>query len=191
MAAITAAYQAVPVGDPALPGTFVGPVVSAAQKKRVLDACDQARRDGAEILVGGDSFEDVPDYLAGGHFVQPTVIIGVDPRSAIAQQEIFGPPVLVVLPFRDDEEAIRIANDSAYGLAGAVLSGSLERGHRCGAPDPNRLHWGGQRGGMFYGADAPFGGGYKSSGVGRQCGIEGFGQYLETKTLAFRTPRQS
>lgn len=187
LAAITAAYQAVPVGDPALPGTFVGPVVSAAQKKRVLDACDQARRDGAEILVGGDSFEDVPDYLAGGHFVQPTVIIGADPRSAIAQQEIFG-PVLVVLPFRDDEEAIRIANDSAYGLAGAVLSGSLERGTAVA----RRIRTGaiGVNGGMFYGADAPFGG-YKSSGVGRQCGIEGFGQYLETKTLAFRTPRQS
>ncbi|WP_431240589.1 aldehyde dehydrogenase family protein [Mycolicibacterium aichiense] len=187
LAAITAAFQAVPVGDPALPSTFVGPLVSAKQKQRVLDACDQARRDGAEIVVGGGGIDDLPDYLAGGHFVAPTVIIGADPRSAIAQQEIFG-PVLVVLPFRDDEEAIRIANDSVYGLAGAVLSGSVERG----AAVARRIRTGsiGVNGGMFYGADAPFGG-YKNSGIGRQCGIEGFGQYLETKTLAFRAPRQS
>jgi aldehyde dehydrogenase (NAD+) len=187
LAAITEAYQAVPVGDPALPGTFVGPVVSAAQKQRVLDACDQARRDGADILIGGGSFEGLPDYLSGGHFVAPTVITGVDSRSAIAQQEIFG-PVLVVLPFRDDDEAVRIANDSAYGLAGAVLSGSIERGMSVA----RRIRTGsiGVNGGMFYGADAPFGG-YKNSGVGRQCGIEGFAQYLETKTVAFRAPRTS
>lgn len=187
LAAISAAYQAVPVGDPASPGTFVGPVVSAKQKQRVLDACDLARRDGAEIVVGGGSFAGLPDYLAGGNFVQPTVIIGADPKSAIAQEEIFG-PVLVVLPFRDDDEAVRIANDSAYGLAGAVLSGSIERGMSVA----RRIRTGsiGVNGGMFYGADAPFGG-FKSSGVGRQCGIEGFGQYLETKTLAYRAPRTS
>ncbi|OYN81837.1 aldehyde dehydrogenase [Mycolicibacterium sphagni] len=187
LAAITAAYQAVPVGDPAQPGTFVGPVVSAKQKKRVLDACDQARRDGAQILTGGRSVEGLPDHLAAGHFVQPTVIVGVDSTSAIAQQEIFG-PVLVVLPFRTDDEAVRIANDSAYGLAGAVLSGSLDRGMSVA----RRIRTGsiGVNGGMFYGADAPFGG-YKNSGVGRQCGIEGFQQYLETKTVAFRAPRTS
>nr|WP_163748708.1 aldehyde dehydrogenase family protein [Mycolicibacterium helvum] len=187
LSAITAAYQAVPVGDPALPGTLVGPVVSAKQKRRVLEACDQARRDGADILIGGGGVEGLPDYLAGGHFVAPTVIVGVHSRSAIAQQEVFG-PVLVVLPFRDDDDAVRIANDSAYGLAGAVLSGSLERG----VSVARRIRTGsiGVNGGMFYGADAPFGG-YKNSGVGRQCGIEGFGQYLETKTVAFRAPRTS
>ncbi len=97
----------------------------------------------------------------------------------------------MVLPFRDDEEAIRIANDSAYGLAGAVLSGgSVERGTAVA----RRIRTGSigvNGGGMFYGADAPPFGGYKNSGVGRQCGIEGFGQYLETKTLAVRAPRQS
>ncbi|MCV7346647.1 aldehyde dehydrogenase family protein [Mycolicibacterium rhodesiae] len=187
LAAITAAFQSVPVGDPALPSTFVGPLVSATQKQRVLDACAQARRDGAEIVVGGGDVDGLPEHLAGGYFVAPTVIIGADPRSAIAQQEIFG-PVLVVLPFRDDDEAVRIANDSVYGLAGAVLSGSVERGTAVA----RRIRTGsvGVNGGMFYGADAPFGG-YKDSGVGRQCGLEGFEQYLETKTLAFRAPRQS
>ncbi len=98
------------------------------------------------------------------------MIVGVDNSAAIAQQEIFG-PVLVILPFDDDDEAVRIANDSVFGLAGAVMSRSAERGMTIA----RRVRTGsfGVNGGMFYGADAPFGG-YKSSGVGRQCGIEGF-----------------
>ena len=185
VAGVTAAFGMVPVGDPALPQTLVGPVISAAQKERVLAACDQARRDGAEITVGGGSFDAIGP-LAGGFYVQPTVVVGVDNSAAIAQDEIFG-PVLVIIPFDDDGEAVRMANDSAFGLAGAVLSGSTERGMAIA----RRTRTGsiGVNGGMFYGADAPFGG-YKSSGVGRQCGIEGFQQYLETKTIAHRVPRQ-
>lgn len=182
---IAAAFEAVPVGDPASPSTFVGPLISARQQRKVLDACAQARRDGAEILTGGGVVEGLAEHLAGGHFVAPTLITGVDNSAAIAQEEIFG-PVLVVIPFRDDDEAVRIANDSAYGLAGAVLSSSLDRG--MGIAHRVRTGSIGVNGGMFYGADAPFGG-YKSSGIGRQCGIEGFEQYLETKTIAHRTPR--
>ncbi|MGV0787738.1 aldehyde dehydrogenase family protein [Mycolicibacterium sp. XJ2] len=185
VATITAAYQAVPVGDPVHPDTLVGPVISAAQKKRVLDAIEQARADGAEIVAGGGPVADLPDHLADGHYVAPTVIVGVGNDAAIAQQEVFG-PVLVVLPFDDDDEAVRIANDSAYGLAGAVSSRSLERGMAIA----RRIRTGsfGVNGGMFYGADAPFGG-FKSSGVGRQCGVEGFEQYLESKTVAYRAPK--
>jgi len=117
LATVTATYQAVPVGDPAQPETLVGPLISAAQKDRVLDAIEQARRDGATIAVGGGPVEDLPEYLSGGHFVQPTVIADVDNSAAIAQQEVFG-PVLIVMPFDDDDEAVCIANDSAYGLAG-------------------------------------------------------------------------
>jgi aldehyde dehydrogenase (NAD+) len=183
---VTAAFGMVPVGDPALPDTLVGPVVSAKQRDRVLDACARAARDGAEITTGGGSFDSLPPELAGGFYVQPTVIIGVDNSAAIAQEEIFG-PVLVIIPFDDDDEAVRMANDSVFGLAGAVLSGSLDRGRDIA----RRIRTGsiGVNGGMFYGADAPFGG-YKNSGVGRQCGIEGFQQYLETKTIAHRVPRQ-
>lgn len=182
---VTAAFGMVPVGDPALPQTLVGPVISAAQRDRVLDACERARREGAEITIGGGSF-DLPGPLAGGFYVQPTVVVGVDNSAAIAREEIFG-PVLVMLPFDDDDEAVRIANDSAFGLAGAVLSGSTERGMAIA----RRIRTGsiGVNGGMFYGADAPFGG-YKSSGVGRQCGIEGFEEYLETKTIGCRVPRR-
>lgn len=187
VAQIVAAHQGIQVGDPALPDTFVGPVISAAQKQRVLSAVEQARSNGAEILTGGCIVENLPAHLAAGHFVQPTVITGVDSSAVIAQQEIFG-PVLVVLPCSDDEDAVRIANDSAYGLAGAVLSSSSERGMAVA----RRIRTGaiGVNGGMFYGADAPFGG-FKNSGVGRQCGIEGFQQYLETKTIACRLPRQT
>ena len=186
VANITAAYQAVPVGDPVHSETLVGPVISAAQKNRVLDAVAQARRGGASIATGGGEVENLPEHLAGGHFVAPTLIVGVDNRSAIAQEEVFG-PVLIVMPFDDDDEAVRIANDSAYGLAGAVMSRSMERGMNIA----RRIRTGsfGVNGGMFYGADAPFGG-YKNSGVGRQCGIEGFQQYLETKTIGCRIPRQ-
>ncbi|NED68179.1 aldehyde dehydrogenase family protein, partial [Streptomyces sp. SID10244] len=104
-----------------------------------------------------------------------------------AQQEIFG-PVVVIMPFTDDEDAVRIANDSAFGLAGAILSASNERGMAVA----RRIRTGalGVNGGMFYGADAPFGG-YKNSGVGRQCGLEGFAQYLETKTIGYRLPRNA
>ncbi|BBY43468.1 aldehyde dehydrogenase [Mycolicibacterium celeriflavum] len=185
VASVTAAYQAVPIGDPVIPETLVGPVISAAQKRRVLDAVDQARADGAEITTGGGAVANLPDHLAGGHYVAPTVIVGVDNGAAIARQEVFG-PVLVVLPFDDDDEAVRIANDSAFGLAGAVSSRSLERGMAIA----RRIRTGsfGVNGGMFYGADAPFGG-FKNSGVGRQCGVEGFEQYLESKTVAYRAPR--
>jgi aldehyde dehydrogenase (NAD+) len=185
VANITAAYAAVPVGDPVQPETIVGPVISAAQKDRVLTVVERARRDGASITVSGGEVGNLPEHLSGGHYVAPTVIVGVDNSSAIAQEEVFG-PVLLVMPFDDDDEAVRIANDSAYGLAGAVMSRSMERGMNIA----RRIRTGsfGVNGGMFYGADAPFGG-YKNSGVGRQCGIEGFQQYLETKAIGCRMPR--
>ena len=186
VATVTAAYQGVPVGDPVLPETLVGPVISAAQKDRVLAAVERARSDGAVITTGGGAVQGLPEHLAGGHYVQPTVIVGVDNSAAIAQEEVFG-PVLIVMPFDDDDHAVRIANDSVYGLAGAVMSRSMDRGMNIA----RRIRTGsfGVNGGMFYGADAPFGG-YKNSGVGRQCGIEGFQQYLETKTIGCRIPRQ-
>ena len=112
----------------------------------------------------------------------PTIVAGVDNSHEIAQTEVFG-PVMVVLPYRDEEEALRITNDSRYGLSGSVFSASRERGMafaarvRAGSFNVN--------GGLFYGADAPYGG-YKTSGLGRQNGVEGFEQHLETKTIGYR-----
>ena len=112
----------------------------------------------------------------------PTVVAGVDNSHEIAQSEVFG-PVVVVLPYRDEDEALRIANDSRYGLSGTVFSRTRDRGMafagrvRAGSMNVN--------GGVFYGADAPYGG-YKTSGIGRQNGLEGFEQHLETKTVGYR-----
>ncbi|MBO0853718.1 MAG: aldehyde dehydrogenase family protein [Nocardia sp.] len=186
VAGVSAAFAAIPVGDPADPATMVGPLISAAQKARVEDACRRAVEDGARLVFGGGPVPDLPAELGGGTYARPAVFVCENPDLAVAQQEIFG-PVLVMIPFSDDEDAVRIANNSAFGLAGAVLSGSTDRAMAVA----RRVRTGaiGVNGGMFYGADAPFGG-YKSSGVGRQCGIEGFDQYLETKTIGCRIPKR-
>ncbi len=133
--------------------------------------------EGATLAVGGGR----PEAHATGFFVEPTMFTDVDNSMTIAQEEIFG-PVLVVIPFEDDDDAVRLANDSGYGLSGGVSSASLDRSMavarrvRTGTMSVN--------GGMWYGADVPFGG-FKESGVGRQNGIAGFDQYLEIKSLAW------
>ena len=125
--------------------------------------------------------EVVRHSTSGGWFVEPTLFVDVDNAMTIAQEEIFG-PVLVVIPYDDDDDAVRIANDSVYGLSGGIFSGSTERALavarrvRTGTLTVN--------GGNFYGADFPFGG-FKHSGVGRQNGTYGFDQYLETKGVAW------
>ena len=133
--------------------------------------------EGARLVTGGG----VPAHLAKGFFVEPTLFADVDNSMTIAQEEIFG-PVLVVIGFDDDDDAVRIANDSAYGLSGAITSGDLERAKAVA----RRIRTGtlGLNGGVWYGADAPFGG-YKQSGIGRQCGIEGLEIFTETKTVGW------
>jgi len=135
--------------------------------------------EGARVVVGGG----VPKHLEKGFYVEPTLFADVDNSMAIAQEEIFG-PVLVVIP-HEDEDAVRIANDSPYGLSGAVTSGDLDRARAVA----RRIRTGTMavNGGIWYGADAPFGG-YKQSGIGRQCGIEGLEMFTETKTAGWPTP---
>lgn len=181
VAGVTAMFEMIPPGDPADPGTLLGPVINARQRDRILGYVERARSSGAEITTGGTIPTSLDPRLANGNFLLPTVVAGVENSHEIAQHEVFG-PVLVVLPYRDEAEALRIANDSAYGLSGIVLSPSQERALefagkvRSGTVNVN--------GGLFYGADAPYGG-YKSSGSGRQNGIEGFEQHLETKVIAY------
>ncbi len=129
------------------------------------------------MAVGGSRPSDQPR----GWFVEPTLFTEVDNSMTIAREEIFG-PVLVVIPFDDDDDAVRVANESNYGLGGAVTSASLERA--LAVADRIRTGVVSVNGGMVYGADLPFGG-YKDSGIGRQNGIVGFDQYLETKSLAW------
>jgi aldehyde dehydrogenase (NAD+) len=141
----------------------------------VLGLIDEGVKEGARLVLGGKR----PAQFPKGYYVEPTLFADVDNAMTIAQKEIFG-PVMVVIPFDDDDDAVRIANDSEYGLSGMVTSGDEGRALAVG----RRIRAGtmGVNGGIWYGADAPFGG-YKASGVGRQNGDEGFEQYLETKTF--------
>jgi len=166
--------EQVTYGDPTDPGVIQGPQVSAKQRDRVMGYIEKGVEEGARLVTGGHR----PAHLPKGYFVEPTLFADVDNSMTIAQEEIFG-PVLVLIPFEDDDDAVRIANDSAYGLSGGVTS--EERALAVAS----RIRAGtiGVNGGVYYSPRSPFGG-YKASGIGRQNGIEGFEQYLETKTIA-------
>ncbi|MFD4402767.1 aldehyde dehydrogenase [Nocardia sp. NPDC058499] len=174
--AVAATMSGIRPGDPTSPGTVCGPVISDRQRSRVLGYIDSARADGGRIVTGGGR----PAEHERGFFVEPTVIADLDNSAKAAQEEIFG-PVLVVLPYDGDDEAVRIANDSPYGLSGAVWGKDPERIRR--VTDGVRTGTLGVNGGMWYSADAPFGG-YKQSGIGREMGVAGFEEYLETKLVA-------
>lgn len=178
VAILKAIYENIAPGDPQDPGTLCGPVISAIQQSRILGYIRKGLDEGATMLVGST---EAPTQFKQGFWVNPTLFIDVDNSMTIAQEEIFG-PVLVVIPYEEEEDAVRIANDSAYGLAGNVMSGSLERSLAVA----RRLRAGfiGLNGTAGYGADTPFGG-YKNSGVGRQNGIAGFEQYTEIKSVAY------
>jgi aldehyde dehydrogenase (NAD+) len=154
----------------------MGPLISERQRDRVLGYVEAGKREGARLVCGGAR----PKHLARGYWVEPTLFADVRNSMTIAREEVFG-PVLVVIPYEDEDDAARIANDSMYGLSGGVTSASEERALRFA----RRLRTGtiGVNGGLWFGPDAPFGG-YKQSGVGREMGIEGFEEYLETKTVA-------
>ena len=171
-------FATVVPGDPQADDTLCGPVISAKQRDRIVGYIRTGIDEGANLLVGGP---EAPDGLDTGYYVTPTLFVDVDNSMRIAREEIFG-PVLVVIPYEDDDDAVRIANDSPYGLAGFVMSESLERSQSVA----RRLRAGtiGLNGGAAIGADVPFGG-YKDSGVGRQNGSAGFAQYLEMKSVAW------
>ena len=162
-------------GDPFGGDANLGPLASAAQLERVRGYIKKGVDEGAKLLTGGT---DLPEGIEKGYFVRPTVFSGVRPDMTIAQEEIFG-PVLSIIPYDDEDDAVRIANDSVYGLSGGVWSGDPERAKkvakrmRTGQVDIN--------GGSFN-PMAPFGG-YKQSGNGRELGKYGLEEYLETKSL--------
>ena len=172
---VKAAFEKVNYGDPMDMANIMGPLVNARQRDRVLAYIEKGKSEGARCLVGGGR----PQQFDKGYFVEPTLFADVDPESTIAQEEIFG-PVLAVIPYDDDDDAVRIANNSRYGLSGSVFSASLERSLAVA----KRIRTGtlGVNGGMWFGPDSPFGG-YRESGVGREHGVEGFEEYLETKTV--------
>jgi aldehyde dehydrogenase (NAD+) len=163
-------------GDPTDPATMMGPLISAKQREKVAGYVDRAVADGAKLVIGGR----IPPQLRRGFFYEPTLLVGADENSAVAQDELFG-PVLVILPHDGDEDAIRIANNSIYGLSGSVMSADRDRALRVA----RRIRAGtlSVNGGVYYGPDAPFGG-YKQAGIGREMGLAGLAEFLELKTFA-------
>jgi acyl-CoA reductase-like NAD-dependent aldehyde dehydrogenase len=166
----------IPYGDPADPAMMMGPLINARQREKVAGYVDRAVAAGAKAVIGGG----IPEHLPRGYFFEPTLLVGVDENAEVAQDELFG-PVLVVLPHDGDDDAVRIANNSIFGLSGGVLSGDRDRALafarrvRTGTMSVN--------GGLYYGPDAPFGG-YKQSGIGREMGGAGIEEFLERKTFA-------
>ncbi len=172
---LRAAFSRFAYGDPLGEGQIMGPLISARQQARVLEYIEVGRREGARLVCGGGR----PHHLGRGYYVEPTVFADVTNDMRIAQEEIFG-PVLVVIPYEDDDDAVRIANDSIYGLSGAVIGGTeramkIARRIRSGTLNVN--------GANFFAPDSPFGG-YKQSGIGREMGVAGLEEYLQTKTVA-------
>ena len=178
-----AAAQSYTPGDAFSDTARLGPLVSATQRERVRNYIKKGIEEGAELVCGG---AEAPDGLPKGYFVKPTVLGRVKPDSTVAQEEIFG-PVLSIITYKDEEEAVRIANDSLYGLAGGVWAGSEEhalkvaRRLRTGQVDIN--------GGAFNQL-APFGG-YKQSGNGRENGKPGLEEFLEYKAMQLKVEKQA
>jgi aldehyde dehydrogenase (NAD+) len=173
--AIVEAMHAFLVGDPADPKTAVGPMVSQKQYERIQSYIRKGIEEGAEVLVGGEGH---PKGLEAGYFVKPTVFVNVSNDMTIAREEIFG-PVLSVITYDTDEDAIRIANDSKYGLHGAVLGTDLARARRVASQvRAGRL----VINGMTDDPQAPWGG-FKFSGVGREYGAYGISAFLETRAI--------
>ncbi|MFT7403557.1 aldehyde dehydrogenase family protein [Zhongshania sp.] len=168
-------FNSITIGSADTSGEMGGPLINKRQYDRVLAYIEKGKAEGAKLICGGGR----PAHLDKGYFVEPTVFSEVTNDMIIAREEIFG-PVLVVIPYNNEADALRIANDSDYGLSGAVYAATDERAIafarrvRTGTLNIN--------GGNFFGPDAPFGG-YKQSGIGREMGSEGFEEYLETKTL--------
>lgn len=169
--------EAVKVGDPLLEGDHLGPLVSEIQYGRVQAMIEKGIKEGATLLVGGLG---KPDGFDKGYWVRPTIFSDANNKMAIAQEEIFG-PVLTIIPFDSEEEAIEIANDTPYGLAGYVQSGDIKKAERIAKKlRVGMVHING--GGFNYGS--PFGG-YKQSGNGREGGIIGIEDFQEVKTLHY------
>jgi aldehyde dehydrogenase (NAD+) len=174
--ALSAAFGATKVGDPFNPETEMGPLASEDQRDRVEGYIARGKADGAKLASGGGR----PSHLNRGYYVEPTVFGGVDNNWAIAREEIFG-PVLSVIPARDEEQAIAIANDTIYGLNASVFTNDIEKAYEVG----RRLR-SGTVGHNSFKSDFSVGfGGFKQSGIGREGGIDGLLPYLESKAMIF------
>ena len=171
---LAAAVAAMPVGLPDDPGAAIGPLISEKQRERVESYIKKGIEEGARVVAGGGR----PEGLDSGWFVQPTVFADVDNSMTIAQEEIFG-PVLAVIPYEDEDDAVRIANDSVYGLAGSVYTSDNDKALKIA----RKIRTGTYAVNMYaFDPGAPFGG-FKNSGIGRENGPEGIEAYCEPKSI--------
>jgi acyl-CoA reductase-like NAD-dependent aldehyde dehydrogenase len=179
--ALAAEMRALRIGDPADPATQLGPLVAQRQLERVRNYITEGQREGARLVTGG---ADLPDGIERGWYVQPTLFSDADNSTRIAREEIFG-PVLTAIPYRDEDDAIAIANDSDYGLAGSVFTAD----HGRGLAIAGRVRTGtfGVNQGYTMDPFAPFGG-VKASGYGRELGAEGIDGYTVTKSISAVIP---
>lgn len=172
------------LGDPAAESTQLGPVISEKSRRRILAMLDRATAAGAKLLTGGKA---ATANLPPGFFVEPTVLYDADPRSEIAQDEVFG-PVTVVMPFEDEADAIRIANDTRFGLAVSVWTADVARAHRVSGQLLFGMVWVNDHHRLD--PASPWGG-FKDSGVGRETGIESFDAFTEIRTVTVNTSGQT
>jgi aldehyde dehydrogenase (NAD+) len=175
VAALGAAVGALKVGDPLDEATQVGPLVAERQRTRVEGYLESGRAEGAQVVVGGGRPSDLPR----GWYVEPTVFAKVDNSMRIAREEIFG-PVLSVIPYDDEDQAVAIANDSDYGLCGSVWTADPAHGEQVAA----RVRTGvvAINSSMILDFNSPFGG-FKKSGIGRELGPEGIGPFTELQSI--------
>lgn len=167
------------IGDPMDEATQLGPVIAERQRARILSYVEKGKASGATLLCGGGR----PAHMNRGFYVEPTIFVGVDPKSAIAQEEIFG-PVVCAFKFTDEEEVVRLANDTRYGLAAGVHTNDLARAHRMAAQLKAGTVWINTY--AYLTPGAPYGG-YKESGYGRELGVQGLENYTQIKTV-FMSP---